>query len=65
VDVHIRRLCAKLGDEHQELIATVRNVGYKCIRLTRAGRQVPRQAAVAADSGPDRARVSLSGDTIT
>lgn len=29
VDVHIRRLRAKLGPEHEQLIGTVRNVGYK------------------------------------
>lgn len=29
VDVHVRRLRAKLGAEHEALIATVRNVGYK------------------------------------
>ncbi len=29
VDVHIRRLRAKLGAEHEPLIATVRGVGYK------------------------------------
>jgi DNA-binding response OmpR family regulator len=29
VDVHIRRLRAKLGPEHESLIATVRGVGYK------------------------------------
>ncbi|SDS13732.1 winged helix-turn-helix transcriptional regulator [Paraoerskovia marina] len=28
VDVHIRRLRAKLGAEHDQLIGTVRNVGY-------------------------------------
>lgn len=28
VDVHIRRLRAKLGTEHEHLIQTVRNVGY-------------------------------------
>lgn len=28
VDVHVRRLRAKLGDEHAKLIATVRSVGY-------------------------------------
>ncbi len=28
VDVHIRRLRAKLGPEHETLIGTVRNVGY-------------------------------------
>ncbi|MGH3427100.1 MAG: winged helix-turn-helix transcriptional regulator [Mycobacteriales bacterium] len=29
VDVHIRRLRAKLGNEHESMIGTVRNVGYK------------------------------------
>jgi DNA-binding response OmpR family regulator len=29
VDVHVRRLRAKLGAEHEAMIATVRNVGYK------------------------------------
>lgn len=29
VDVHVRRLRAKLGEEHAYLIATVRSVGYK------------------------------------
>ncbi|MGH2794136.1 MAG: winged helix-turn-helix transcriptional regulator [Actinomycetota bacterium] len=29
VDVHVRRLRAKLGPEHEAMIATVRNVGYK------------------------------------
>ena len=29
VDVHIRRLRAKLGSEHDQMIGTVRNVGYR------------------------------------
>lgn len=29
VDVHIRRLRAKLGPEHESMIGTIRNVGYK------------------------------------
>ncbi len=29
VDVHVRRLRAKLGPEHETLIGTVRNVGYR------------------------------------
>jgi DNA-binding winged helix-turn-helix (wHTH) protein len=32
VDVHVRRLRAKLGVEHESLIGTVRNVGYKFVR---------------------------------
>lgn len=31
VDVHVRRLRAKLGPEHETLIGTVRNVGYRMI----------------------------------
>jgi DNA-binding response OmpR family regulator len=31
VDVHIRRLRGKLGDDFNSIIETVRNVGYKCI----------------------------------
>ncbi len=30
VDVHIRRLRGKLGDEFNSIIETVRNVGYRC-----------------------------------
>jgi DNA-binding response OmpR family regulator len=29
VDVHVRRLRAKLGEEHANLIQTVRSVGYR------------------------------------
>ncbi|GAB2779385.1 two-component system response regulator GlnR [Nocardioides salsibiostraticola] len=31
VDVHVRRLRAKLGSEHEMLIGTVRNVGYRFV----------------------------------
>ena len=31
VDVHVRRLRAKLGPEHESLIGTVRNVGYRLV----------------------------------
>ena len=31
VDVHVRRLRAKLGAEHEQLIGTVRHVGYKFV----------------------------------
>ena len=37
VDVHVRRLRAKLGPEHESLIGTVRNVGYKFVRPPRPG----------------------------
>ena len=29
VDVHVRRLRAKLGPEHDQMVSTVRNVGYR------------------------------------
>jgi len=31
VDVHVRRLRAKLGTDHEQLIGTVRNVGYRFV----------------------------------
>ena len=34
VDVHVRRLRAKLGPEHETLIGTVRNVGYRFVGRT-------------------------------
>jgi len=40
VDVHVRRLRAKLGPEHEALIGTVRNVGYRFVpvKIERAER---------------------------
>jgi len=35
VDVHVRRLRAKLGPDYESLIGTVRNVGYKAVRPVR------------------------------
>ena len=44
VDVHVRRLRAKLGPEHEQLIGTVRNVGYRFVLPTAApGRAGPRR----------------------
>ena len=34
VDVHVRRLRAKLGPENETLIGTVRNVGYRFVRTS-------------------------------
>ena len=47
VDVHVRRLRAKLGVEHDHLIGTVRNVGYRFV-LPRA--EVPAEDRVPAPS---------------
>ena len=35
VDVHVRRLRAKLGLENETLIGTVRNVGYRFVLPTK------------------------------
>jgi DNA-binding response OmpR family regulator len=53
VDVHVRRLRAKLGTEHESMIGTVRNVGYKFVRPTDGGR---REAETAADESDVRLR---------
>lgn len=41
VDVHVRRLRAKLGADHEALIGTVRNVGYKAVRPSRGRGSAP------------------------
>jgi DNA-binding response OmpR family regulator len=51
VDVHVRRLRAKLGGEHEQMIGTVRNVGYKFVRPSRGGLTAPPDSE--ADSEPD------------
>ncbi len=45
VDVHVRRLRAKLGAEHEALIGTVRNVGYRFVPVK--GDDATRRAATA------------------
>jgi DNA-binding response OmpR family regulator len=52
VDVHVRRLRAKLGIEHETLIGTVRNVGYRFVP-PRTDANDP--AAPGADAGLDEA----------
>lgn len=50
VDVHIRRLRAKLGAEHEGLIGTVRGVGYRFVlpeKATKRSRSVISRPAVA------------------
>jgi DNA-binding response OmpR family regulator len=44
VDVHVRRLRAKLGSENEALIGTVRNVGYKFVPAKAEGRRGPAAA---------------------
>ena len=59
VDVHVRRLRAKLGADNEELIGTVRNVGYRFVPSE--GRARPGSGS-AADSGPGPAAASPPGD---
>jgi DNA-binding response OmpR family regulator len=49
VDVHVRRLRAKLGPEHEALIGTVRNVGYKFVRPSSEPADLESGRAIAAD----------------
>jgi DNA-binding winged helix-turn-helix (wHTH) protein len=52
VDVHVRRLRAKLGPEHEALIGTVRNVGYRFVPL-KAGED-PRRGLARDNEGADQ-----------
>ena len=54
VDVHVRRLRAKLGPEYDQLIGTVRNVGYRFDPL-----KDRRAAQVAAEVAEDAAAAQL------
>ena len=51
VDVHVRRLRAKLGPEHETLIGTVRNVGY---RFALPSKEAPRPAMDPVDTTEGR-----------
>ena len=44
VDVHVRRLRAKLGVENETLIGTVRNVGYRFVASTREAQRTDADA---------------------
>jgi DNA-binding response OmpR family regulator len=57
VDVHVRRLRAKLGADNEELIGTVRNVGYRFVPPKGAPGQGQARA-----SGPGPAAASPQGD---
>jgi DNA-binding response OmpR family regulator len=49
VDVHVRRLRAKLGPEHETLIGTVRNVGYRFVPQAKEPDAEPTPAAESAE----------------
>ena len=56
VDVHVRRLRAKLGTDHETLIGTVRNVGYRFVASN------PPQAGGAIDDDAKDAAASESAE---
>jgi DNA-binding response OmpR family regulator len=54
VDVHVRRLRAKLGVEYESMIGTVRNVGYKFVRPSDGNRRDDAAARPAEDVRAER-----------
>jgi DNA-binding winged helix-turn-helix (wHTH) protein len=55
VDVHVRRLRAKLGVEHESLIGTVRNVGYRFVVPEKTDKgEAPEKAAEDADNAGEK-----------
>jgi DNA-binding winged helix-turn-helix (wHTH) protein len=55
--VHVRRLRAKLGPEHESLIGTVRNVGYRFVTPEKGER-----AAEEATQAPARAELDTPSE---
>jgi DNA-binding response OmpR family regulator len=53
VDVHVRRLRAKLGAENESLIGTVRNVGYRFVPAKGSGGREGRDGGGLSDSQAD------------
>jgi DNA-binding response OmpR family regulator len=60
VDVHIRRLRAKLGPEHEALIGTVRNVGYRFVPLKQGADSVGTEEPDAAAAASPRAAAEVA-----
>ena len=58
--MHVRRLRAKLGPEHESLIGTVRNVGYRFVtpekpeKMERAAEEAKSKAAKAKPDTADK-----------
>jgi len=60
VDVHVRRLRAKLGPEHEALIGTVRNVGY---RFVLPPKETSGPGTAAGDTGAEATAGAGDGET--
>ncbi|KAA1425328.1 response regulator transcription factor [Mumia zhuanghuii] len=59
VDVHVRRLRAKLGPDNETLIGTVRNVGYRFVAQSRDRRDTGANDSTSDDSEHARAGVGV------
>jgi DNA-binding response OmpR family regulator len=57
VDVHVRRLRAKLGPEHEQLIGTVRNVGYRFVTAPRSFTDATAESDEAEPDGAEPERI--------
>jgi DNA-binding response OmpR family regulator len=65
VDVHVRRLRAKLGSDNEALIGTVRNVGYKFVPAKPEGRRsAPPTAGTAAQAATAEEKNDQQGERI-
>ncbi|EST39344.1 hypothetical protein N566_02520 [Streptomycetaceae bacterium MP113-05] len=62
VDVHVRRLRAKFGPEHESLIGTVRNVGYRFVSPEKGERAAAKAAAKAAEQAAEQAQAEAVTD---
>ncbi len=62
VDVHVRRLRAKLGPEHETLIGTVRNVGYRFVLPAKRGQDDPPGSTAGPTAGSAAAPAGQSVD---
>ena len=64
VDVHVRRLRAKLGPEYESVIGTVRNVGYRFVTPVDEGNRVsaePRPSATVSPNADSRLPDQVAG----
>lgn len=62
MDVHVRRLRAKLGPEHESLIGTVRNVGYRFVTPEKGDRATEEAKAKAGRAKADETDTSAALD---
>jgi DNA-binding winged helix-turn-helix (wHTH) protein len=62
VDVHVRRIRAKLGPRCESMIGTVRQVGYKFIAPTSSGSELTRRAPGVVRGGHRAAAAGVRAD---